>query len=128
MPRFLAALLLLALPLRADRVQVVVAIRDDVRAASLRPVREGVIASIAGATRVERWGEGPAFSVEIERSGIEALSRDPRPPGALTLTGSSLWRLRVGDVRIVYAIDDTARVVVILRVARRNESTYRRVR
>ena len=62
------------------------------------------------------------------RGPILALSRDPRPPGALTLTGSSLWRLRVGDVRIVYAIDDTARVVVILRVARRNESTYRRVR
>ncbi len=62
------------------------------------------------------------------RGPILALARDPRPPGALTLTGSSLWRLRVGDVRIVYAIDDTARVVVILRVARRNESTYRRVR
>lgn len=62
------------------------------------------------------------------RGPILALARDPRPPGALTLTGSSFWRLRVGDVRIVYAIDITARVVVILRVARRNESTYRRVR
>ena len=62
------------------------------------------------------------------RGPILALARDPRPAGALTLTGSSFWRLRVGDVRIVYAIDDTARVVVILRVARRNESTYRRVR
>lgn len=62
------------------------------------------------------------------RGPILALARDPRPPGAAVLAGSSSWRLRVGDVRIVYAIDDAARVVVILRVARRNESTYRRVR
>jgi mRNA-degrading endonuclease RelE of RelBE toxin-antitoxin system len=41
---------------------------------------------------------------------------------------SPFWRLRVGDVRIVYGIDDASRSIVVLRVARRNESTYRRVR
>jgi mRNA interferase RelE/StbE len=62
------------------------------------------------------------------RGPILALGRDPRPPGAVALAGSPSWRLRVGDVRIVYVIDEAARTVVVLRVARRNESTYRRVR
>ena len=44
------------------------------------------------------------------------------------LTGTLFRRLRVGDVRIVYSIDDGARTIVILRIARRSESTYRRVR
>ena len=62
------------------------------------------------------------------RGPILALARDPRQPGAGPLVASSFWRLRAGDLRIVYAIDDAARTVVILRVARRSESTYRRVR
>ena len=119
MPRFLAALLLLALPLRADRVQVVVAIRDDVRAASLRPVREGVIASIAGATRVERWGEGPAFSVEIERSGIEALSRDPRVKAVAIDEGGGAALLESvplvgGDLAAALGFDGTGATVAVI--------------
>jgi mRNA-degrading endonuclease RelE of RelBE toxin-antitoxin system len=35
--------------------------------------------------------------------------------------------LRVGDLRVIYAIEDEARLVVVLRVARRNEATYRRL-
>jgi mRNA-degrading endonuclease RelE of RelBE toxin-antitoxin system len=46
----------------------------------------------------------------------------------LRLAGGPFWRLRVGDLRVVYAIDDERRTVVVLRVARRSESTYRRVR
>ena len=62
------------------------------------------------------------------RGPILALARDPRPPGAVSLAGSSFWRLRVGDLRIVYGIDEAERTIVILRVARRSESTYRRIR
>jgi mRNA interferase RelE/StbE len=69
----------------------------------------------------------PADTARL-RGPILALARDPRPPGAAALVGSSFWRLRVGDARIVYAIDDAAHRIVVLRVARRNESTYRRVR
>ena len=69
----------------------------------------------------------PDISARL-RGPILALARDPRPPSAALLAGSALWRLRVGDVRIVFAIDDAARTVVVLRVARRGESTYRRVR
>jgi mRNA interferase RelE/StbE len=52
---------------------------------------------------------------------------EPRPPGSAKLVGSDFWRLRVGDLRVIYAIDDDARLVVVLRVARRSESTYRRL-
>ena len=62
------------------------------------------------------------------RGPILALARDPRPPGAASLAGSSFWRLRVGDLRIVYGIDEAERTIVILRVARRSESTHRRIR
>jgi mRNA-degrading endonuclease RelE of RelBE toxin-antitoxin system len=44
------------------------------------------------------------------------------------LAGTPYLRLRVGDLRIVYHVDDERRLVVVLRVARRAESTYRRVR
>ena len=61
------------------------------------------------------------------RGPILALAIDPRPPGVVKLAATDFWRLRVGDLRIVYLIDDVANLVVVLRVARRSESTYRRV-
>jgi mRNA interferase RelE/StbE len=69
----------------------------------------------------------PAETARL-RGPILALGLDPRPPGAIRLAGGPFWRLRDGDLRVVYAIDDQRRAVVVLRVARRSESTYRRVR
>jgi mRNA interferase RelE/StbE len=60
------------------------------------------------------------------RGPILALGLEPRPPSATRLVDSDWWRIRVGDLRLVYAIDDERRLVIILRAARRNESTYRR--
>lgn len=62
------------------------------------------------------------------RGPILALGLDPRPQDAVKLAGSDFWRVRIGDMRIIYAVNDGAAVVVVLRVARRSESTYRRVR
>jgi mRNA interferase RelE/StbE len=43
---------------------------------------------------------------------IEALARNPRPPGARKLRGHrNLWRIRVGDYRVIYSIDDARRIV-----------------
>ena len=61
------------------------------------------------------------------RGAILALAIDPRPPGTAKLSGSDYLRLRVGELRIIYVVDDVDRRVVILKVARRAESTYRRV-
>lgn len=61
------------------------------------------------------------------RGPILALAIDRFPAGAVKLAGTEFWRLRIGDLRLVYAIDDPARLVVVLKVARRSESTYRRI-
>jgi mRNA interferase RelE/StbE len=61
------------------------------------------------------------------RGPILGLAVDPRPPASTKLAGSEFWRLRVGDLRVVYSIDEASRLVIVLRVARRSESTYRRV-
>ena len=54
---------------------------------------------------------------------IELLSVDPRPPGAKMLRGGEhgRWRVRVGEYRIVYAIEDDRLLVLILRVAHGRE-------
>lgn len=61
------------------------------------------------------------------RGPILALAIQSRPPGTAKLAGTEFWRLRVGDLRVIYVIDDAASLVVVLKVARRSESTYRRV-
>lgn len=70
----------------------------------------------------------PPGSAAALRGPILALGIDPHPPGAMKVAGSDFWRIRVGDLRVIYAIAAAARLVVVLRVARRSESTYRRVR
>ena len=45
----------------------------------------------------------------------------------MKLAGSPFWRLRVGELRIVYAIREVDRLVIVLKVARRAESAYRRL-
>ncbi len=57
----------------------------------------------------------------IERE-IMALGDDPRPAGVKKLAGyRDLWRIRVGDWRVVYRIGDGRLVVVIVTVAKRSE-------
>lgn len=58
---------------------------------------------------------------------ISVLAREPRPPNVKKLSDSGLWRIRTGRFRVVYAIDDAAGFVNIVRVARRREDTYRRL-
>lgn len=55
---------------------------------------------------------------------ILKLEDDPRPPGCRKLRGLEGWRVRVGDWRIIYQIDDPTRVVTIVEVRRRREDTY----
>jgi mRNA interferase RelE/StbE len=53
---------------------------------------------------------------------ILALADDPRPPGCKKLKGyRNHWRVRIGDWRVVYIIDDAVKVVNVTRVAHRRE-------
>ena len=53
---------------------------------------------------------------------LRALSVDPRPPGCHKIAGSKKdWRIRIGDYRMIYEIDDHARTVKVMRVRPRRE-------
>ena len=54
-------------------------------------------------------------------SAILALAENPRPPGCAKLRGREDWRIRVGDYRIVYGIDDERRIVQVLHVGHRGD-------
>lgn len=58
----------------------------------------------------------------IDRA-LLALEEEPRPPGVTKLASSSdRWRIRVGDYRVLYRVDDTAREVTVLRIAHRRQA------
>jgi mRNA interferase RelE/StbE len=53
---------------------------------------------------------------------IDGLATDPRPPAVLPLTGHRPYlRVRSGDYRVIYAVDDRARTVTVAAVGHRRE-------
>lgn len=53
---------------------------------------------------------------------IKGLALEPRPHGCKKLRdGEESWRIRIGDYRVIYAIDDDAQVVDVSRIAHRRE-------
>jgi mRNA interferase RelE/StbE len=57
---------------------------------------------------------------------IDGLASDPRPRGAVKLAGEDgLWRVRAGDYRIIYSVEDGALLVLIIRIGHRRE-VYRK--
>jgi mRNA interferase RelE/StbE len=85
--------------------------------------------------------EAPAYTVEIIgaarrelrriertqqdrlRAAIRALARKPRPQGCRKLTGAEdLYRLRVGEYRVVYQIEDERLVVLVVRIRHRRDA------
>jgi mRNA interferase RelE/StbE len=55
-------------------------------------------------------------------AALRGLSGDPRPPGCTRLTGRPGWRIRVGDYRVIYEIDDTHRTVTVLHIGHRRDA------
>ncbi len=55
-------------------------------------------------------------------SRIHTLSRDPRPQGVQFLKGEGrYYRLRQGDYRIVYEVDDVHKIVTVIKIGHRRE-------
>jgi mRNA interferase RelE/StbE len=52
---------------------------------------------------------------------ISVLENDPRPPGCEKLSGHEQYRVRQGNYRVVYAIDDAASSVVIVKIGHRRD-------
>ncbi|MBI2197444.1 MAG: type II toxin-antitoxin system RelE/ParE family toxin [Candidatus Rokubacteria bacterium] len=54
---------------------------------------------------------------------ILGLSDDARPPGCRKLRGEErLWRIRVGEYRVLYSVDDGAKVVDVVAVRHRRDA------
>lgn len=80
-----------------------------------------------------------SYSVEIKRSAakelahlppkdrtriaarVRALANDPRPPGCEKLSGQDRYRVRQGDYRILYEIEDAVVRVIVVRIAHRRD-------
>ena len=62
---------------------------------------------------------------DLIADAIDDLQADPRPPGCRKLVGENGYRVRTGDYRILYAIDDASRLVRIYRIGHRS-TVYRR--
>ncbi len=56
---------------------------------------------------------------------MRGLAQDPRPAGSEKLSGQDRYRVRQGDYRIVYAVDDETRTVQVVKVGHRRE-VYRK--
>jgi mRNA interferase RelE/StbE len=53
---------------------------------------------------------------------VSRLAHDPRPPGVVALAGQQgLLRLRIGDYRVIYSVEDARLVVVVVEVGHRRE-------
>jgi mRNA interferase RelE/StbE len=62
----------------------------------------------------------PAFEAVEKR--MLALGEDPRPPGCKKLKGEDrTWRIRSGKYRVLYQIDDSARIVTVIGVGHRKD-------
>ena len=55
---------------------------------------------------------------------IDGLGKAPRPARCRKLRETGLWRVRLGRYRVVYAIDDEAGLITVVKVAIRREDTY----
>ena len=72
---------------------------------------------------IKELGRLPSFAVKKIRRAIDGLAFNPRPDGCKKLSDSdeNIWRIRVGDYRILYIIQDEIKIIDIRRIAHRKD-------
>ena len=63
----------------------------------------------------------PKDDFDAVLDAVRGLANTPRPKGVEKIKSAGLWRIRQGDYRIVYSIDDSQKTVTILRIGHRRE-------
>jgi len=63
----------------------------------------------------------PTRDYQRIKASIFALGEMPRPHGCLKLSNRPGWRIRVGDYRVIYEIDDERRIVTVMDVGNRRD-------
>jgi len=63
----------------------------------------------------------PKADYERVRDAMAALAENPRPVGCKKLVGREGWRIRSGDYRAIYEIDDAQQTVTVLHIGHRRD-------
>ena len=63
----------------------------------------------------------PASDYKKVKQAILDLAQDPRPPGSEKLKGRPGWRIRQGDFRVIYEIQDDKLIIIVLDVGNRKD-------
>ena len=63
----------------------------------------------------------PSGAYEQVRDAIHALAHNPRPTGCLKLIARTGWRIRIGDFRVIYEIDDKKETILVLHIGHRRD-------
>lgn len=64
----------------------------------------------------------PSPSYQLIEERLLALRDNPRPPGCKKLKDRDGWRVRAGNYRIIYDIDDARRIVTVLTICHRKDA------
>jgi mRNA interferase RelE/StbE len=75
---------------------------------------------------IERYAQKQILKLDKKvipmiKTAIASLSSDPRPHGYKKLKGEEAFRIRVGDYRIIYEIDNDKIIVTVVAVAHRKD-------
>ena len=71
---------------------------------------------------LRQLAEFPRRDQKRIKERIDGLAANPRPPGAKKLKGESdLYRLRSGNYRIIYSIEDVRLIVLVIRIGHRRD-------
>ncbi len=82
-----------------------------------------IILTAAATKQLAKIAKGNAQQAQKIRDAIATLAADPRPAGGKKLVGSGEYRIRVGDYRVLYTVNDGALTVVVFRAGHR-QSVY----
>ena len=69
----------------------------------------------------DELGRIPKKELRLIVERIRGLGEDPRPDGCEKLSAQERYRVRQGDYRVVYSIDDAERIVEIIKICQRAE-------
>jgi len=75
---------------------------------------------------VERYAQKQIMKLDrkvipVIKMAISDLANNPRPPGHIKLNGEEAYRIRVGNYRVIYEINDDAIIVTIISVEHRKD-------
>lgn len=75
---------------------------------------------------VERYAQKQLLKLDKKviptiKTVIAGLAEDPRPQGFIKLKGEDAYRIRVGNYRIIYEIDDDKIIVTVITVGHRKD-------